>query len=509
LGGCTAHNAMILIYPHNSDWDGIAQLTGDNSWSAQSMRKYFERIERCQYVAPDDTDSRHGFAGWLPTDVADPQLMVQDAAVAALVKATAKESLATPGMSFTKILRKLRGHFDPNDWRLVQSNAEGIAMTPLTTQNGRRRGSREYLQEVRDACPGRLVIRTHTLVTRILLDAQRRATGVECLAGAHLYRADPNPAAGAHAEKFTLQARREIILCAGAFNTPQLLKLSGIGPKEELTRLGIPLQVELPGVGENLQDRYEISVVCRMKADFSLLKGMQFRPPQDGEEPDPQFKQWLQGKGPYTTNGAVVAFMKRSAPELPQPDLFMFGLTGYFKGYFPGYSKQIARGENYFTWAILKAHTENRAGRVLLRSADPRDVPDINFHYFDEGSPGGNDLDAVVRGIETVRNISARSGGVIEQELLPGPNVGSTEQLRDYVRDNAWGHHASCSCRMGPAGDRMAVVDSRFRVFGTSGLRIVDASVFPRIPGYFIVSAVYMIGEKAADAIIEDATAAS
>ncbi|MBX3669954.1 MAG: GMC family oxidoreductase [Rhodocyclaceae bacterium] len=508
VGGCTAHNAMILVYPNNSDWDHIAQLTGDASWSAESMHKYFARMERCQYVSPGDEASGHGYTGWLPTDVADPQLMRQDSAVAKMVAATALESAATPGAA-ARFIGKLGAHLDPNDWRLVQKPLGGIYMTPLTTQNGRRRGSREYLRAVRDACPGKLVIRTHTLVTRILLDENKRASAVECLAGRHLYRADPNSASAPAGEKITLRARREIILAAGAFNTPQLLKLSGIGPENELKHLGIPLQVELPGVGENLQDRYEITVVSRMKENFSLLKGMQFHAPAPGEAPDPQFAEWLQGKGPYTTNGAVVAFMKRSAPDLPQPDLFLFGLTGYFKGYFPGYSQQIARGENYFTWAILKAHTHNHAGRVLLRSTDPRDTPYVNFHYFDEGTPGGDDLDAVMEGVETVRKIAAKAGDIVAEEVLPGPNVSGKAVLRDYIRDNAWGHHASCSCRMGPAGDRMAVVDSRFRVFGTRGLRIVDASVFPRIPGYFIVSAVYMIGEKAADAILEDAAAQS
>jgi choline dehydrogenase len=344
-------------------------------------------------------------------------------------------------------------------------------------------------------------VRTHALATRVLLDEERRATGVEYLAGAHLYRADPGSPHDAAAQTFTVSARREVILCAGAFNTPQLLKLSGIGPRQELERHGIPLRVDLPGVGENLQDRYEVSVVTRMRADLSMLRGMTFRPPAPGEAPDPQFSAWLRGKGPYTTNGAVISLIKRSTLEKPLPDLFIFGLIGHFKGY----SAQIARGENYFTWAVLKAHTHNQAGRVTLRSADPRDTPRIDFHYFDEGTPGGDDLDAVVEGVETVRRIIDRCENVIEEEILPGKQVASRDEIRQFIRDNAWGHHASCTCRIGPADDPMAVVDSRFRVHATRGLRVVDASVFPRIPGFFIVSAVYMISEKASEVIIEDA----
>ncbi len=509
LGGCTAHNAMILIYPHNSDWDHIADLTGDASWHSDNMRPYFERLERCEYADSRDTASRHGFRGWLATNIADPLLVVGDLFLIKLIGGALKESFLTLGNPISRTWNKLRGHFDPNDWRLARQSPEGVCVTPMTTHGGRRVGSREYVQRVRQDCPGNLTVRTHALATRVLLGADKRATGVEYLAGAHLYQADPNSGDQAPEETFTVAARREVILCAGAFNTPQLLKLSGIGPREELERHGIPVRVELPGVGENLQDRYEVTVVTKMRADLSLVRGMKFRPPEPGEAPDPLFAEWLQGKGPYTTNGAVVALMKRSFPERPEPDLFIFGLIGYFKGYFPGYARQIARGENYFTWAVLKAHTNNRAGRVSLRSRDPRQVPEIDFHYFGEGGEtdqdSAADLDSVVEGVETVRRITARCAEVIEEEVLPGKDVAGKEAIRQYIRDNAWGHHASCSCRMGPAGDAMAVVDSRFRVHGTRGLRVVDASVFPRIPGFFIVSAVYMIAEKASDTILADA----
>ena len=505
LGGCTAHNAMIFICPHDSDWDHIAQLTGDATWHSDNMRRYLERLERCEYADSRDEASRHGFRGWLATNIADPLLVAGDLFVMKLVGGALKESFLTIGNPLSRTWNKLKDHFDPNDWRLARQNPEGVCVTPMTTHGGRRVGSREYVRRVRQGCPGNLTVRTHALATRVLLDGARRATGVEYLAGAHLYQADPGSPSADAAKTFTVSARREVILCAGAFNTPQLLKLSGIGPRQELERHHIPVRVDLPGVGENLQDRYEVSVVTRMRADLSLLRGMTFRPPGPGEAPDPQFSEWLDGKGPYTTNGAVISLIKRSAQEAPVPDLFIFGLIGYFKGYYPGYSAQIAQGEDYFTWAVLKAHTHNRAGRVTLRSADPRATPRIDFHYFDEGTDGGDDLDAVVEGVETVRRIIDRCGSVIEDEVVPGKQVASRDEIRQFIRDNAWGHHASCTCRMGPAGDPMAVVDSRFRVHGIRGLRVVDASVFPRIPGFFIVSAVYMIGEKASDVIIEDA----
>lgn len=503
LGGCTAHNAMILVYPHNSDWDHIAQITGDASWASSNMRRYFERLERCEYVSPANTASRHGFTGWLPTNVADPALVLRDKSLKKMVEAAVQESLATLPQPFTVSLAKIQSQFDPNDWRLVEQSTEGMYFVPLTTYRGRRAGSREFIRRVQSACPSLLTVRTHALATRVLLDDDKRATGVEYLAGESLYQADPRHAEYHPAQRQVVSARREVILCAGAFNTPQLLKLSGIGPARELQRHGIPVRVDLPGVGANLQDRYEISVVHKAANEFSLLQGMTLRAPQPGEAPDPQFVEWLEEKGPYTTNGAVMSIVKRSFSQRPEPDLFLFGLLGAFKGYFPGYSQALATHRDYFTWAILKAHTDNTAGTVTLRSNDPRDVPDINFRYFDEGT---DDLASVVEGVEIVRRIARRCQGVISEEILPGASVQTPEQLRQFIKDNAWGHHASCSCKMGPVGDPAAVVDSRFRVRGTRGLRVVDASVFPKIPGFFIVSAVYMVSEKARDVIIEDAT---
>ncbi|MDD1643011.1 MAG: GMC family oxidoreductase, partial [Methylococcaceae bacterium] len=221
---------------------------------------------------------------------------------------------------------------------------------------------------------------------------------------------------------------------------------------------------------------------------------------------DPQYEEWEKHQqGVYTTNGAVLAVIKRSMEEQPLPDLFCFALLGNFRGYFPGYSKLIKENLNYLTWAVLKAHTINRAGVVRLESADPRDRPYINFRYFEEGSDQeGTDLDAVVAGIRFVRSLAEPliELGIIAEEEHPGKALQSDQELRDYVRYNAWGHHASCTCPIGSDDDPMAVLDGDFRVRGIKGLRVVDASVFPRIPGFFIVSSIYMIGEKAADVIL-------
>jgi choline dehydrogenase len=342
----------------------------------------------------------------------------------------------------------------------------------------------------------------------VILDDEQRATGVEYMQGRHLYRADPKaPLTGPRpAVVVSERAKREVILSAGAFNTPQLLMLSGIGPKEELEKHGIKVRVDLPGVGRNLQDRYEVGVVSKMKRNFAILKGATFSAPKEGEAPDPQFKEWLEGRGVYTTNGAIIAIAKRSEPSRPLPDLYLFGLAGNFKGYYPGYSKDVSWAKDYFTWCVLKAHTNNTAGYVKLRSNDPRDTPEINFKYFDEGSDAsGEDLASVVAGVKFVRKILAETPDLIAEESVPGPAVATDEQVAQFVKDNAWGHHASCTCKIGRRDDPSAVLDSKFRVFGTKGLRVVDASVFPRIPGFFIVSAVYMVSEKAAEEILSEA----
>ncbi|WP_374087932.1 GMC family oxidoreductase [Methylomicrobium lacus] len=508
LGGCTAHNAMITVYPHNADWDDVAKLTGDASWNADNMRKYFEGMEYCQHrpilrklatwlgINP----SRHGFNGWFQTEAALPlEALAKDKKlVAAILESAAKVAGTLPNF-FERLKWQIEGLADPNDWRLVKENATGLRYPPLATQNGSRHSTRERLLVVQQKHPDNLTIELDALVTKVILDENNRAVGVEYLKGAKLYKAHANPSIKP-GEPRKVYAAKEVILAGGAYNTPQLLMLSGIGPKEELQKHGIPVKHHLPGVGTNLQDRYEVGVVNKMNQDWEVLKGAKYAPG------DPQYNEWKnENKGVYTTNGAVLAVIKKSFEERPLPDLFCFALLGNFRGYFPGYSKLIKEGLNYLTWAVLKAHTINRAGEVRLVSSDPRDRPYINFRYFEEGSDvEGQDLDSVVEGVKFVRRITKPlfEQGILTEEVAPGKDLQTDEQIRDFVRYNAWGHHASCTCPIGADNDPMAVLDSKFRVRGIQGLRVVDASVFPKIPGFFIVSSVYMIGEKAADVIL-------
>ena len=503
IGGCTIHSALISMYPSDSDWDHIAELTGDASWSAGNMRTYFERIENCTYVPyQPGNPARHGYFGWLPTAVADPRMFANDTMAVRFIKAALEEIY----QGADKVAQKLQDFFasrlDPNDARLQQSR-DGYYNLALWAARGQRRSVRDFILAIAAELPNNLIIQKDTLVTRVLFDGTI-ATGVEYMEGARLYRADPSPAAGAPARQ-QMTASREVILAAGAFNSPQLLKLSGIGPAEELERHGIATIVDLPGVGENLQDRYEVGVVTEQDQDFSYNTDCTFF---EDLTTDPCAAEWFKGAGAYTTTGVYggIFHTSETARALGQknPDLYIFGAAAQFRGYYPGYATQdVAAFTNRHTWLILKAYTVNRAGSVTLRSSDPRDTPVINFRYFDEGSQGGlDDLAAVADGVDFVRRISTRVAGISNDKVWPGPEVRTRRDIEDFIRNEAWGHHASCTNKMGPATDRMAVVDSNFRVHGTRNLRVVDASIFPRIPGYFVLAPIYMASEKAADVIL-------
>lgn len=499
LGGCTAHNAQILVYPHNSDWEYIAELTHDASWSPERMRPYFERLENCHHRPLHRllskiglNPSRHGWKGWLRTEKAIPMEALLEKDLFHTLKDCVEDSLRGLGHVVERLGWFLESKGDPNDWRLVEKNAIGARYLPLTTRNHARTGSREFILDTARK-QRNLRVELNALATRVLFDENKRAIGVEYLHGENLYRASARPTDEA-GEVRRLYASKEVILAGGAFNTPQLLMLSGVGAREELERFGIAVLVDLPGVGKNLQDRYEIAVGSRRsESEWELYDRVKF------SSADPQFQQWnLCRTGIYATNGSVLSFFKQSpsaAAEDP-PDLFCMALLANFQGYFPNYSSLFAKDLNYLTWVVLKAHSRNRAGNVTLRSADPRDVPRINFHYFEDGAE--EDMAAVVDGIKFVRSLTEKLNLT---EEFPGKAVNTDEEVRTFVRNNAWGHHASCTCAIGPR-DQGGVLSSDFRVHGTTGLRVVDASVFPKIPGVFIVSAIYMIGEKAANVIL-------
>ncbi|WP_083861238.1 GMC family oxidoreductase [Microvirga lotononidis] len=512
IGGSTTVNAMIALYPDNDDWNAIAKLTGDASWDAGAMRDYYVRLENARYVdAAAAAPARHGRDGWLPLEqVGMKGNLFKDNWLTDYLVSRLRDQ---PGGDQVALAAATGGDFrvDPNDWRVVCERRVGLIDPPRSADNGARCGTRELLLNTIARHPEAIRIQTDCLVTRLLFadDDPTRVIGVEYLEGPHLY------GASWYAEQFSSRAgvrrqafaSREVVLSAGAFNSPQLLMLSGIGPKEELERHGIQVRADRQGVGRNLQDRLESGVVCKLPFEPNLHKGCMF-----GAEGDPCKADFESGNpdASYRTRlNRQFYMLARSSSSREVPNLMIFGFTGRFRGYYHP-TRVPPSGKDEFTWFVLSGHTENRGGRVTLRSDSPRDTPEINFNNFEDGTDtAGRDLDALLAGIKMARRMAGGvTGGSVPGEISPGPECRTDDDLRHFIRNEAWGHHASCTNQMGPASDPLAVVDSRFRVHGIKGLRVVDASVFPRIPGLFIAVPIFMIAEKASDVILADAAAA-
>lgn len=529
LGGCSQHNALVTILPQENDWNYIADITGDDSWRADKMVEYYKKLEKCHYLPGGLDTASHGYDGWLQTQTTPAVLIVEDRKVLSLVLAAA----TTMGQSLLgKVVNTVTGLLeilvqDVNADLAARDARDNIYQVPLSMKDPEyaRSSPRDLVYDVATATNEdgsrtyRLDVALNTLVTKVIFDEsadQPRATGVEYLVGPSLYRADPRASTtqdgGVAGQVF---ARKEVILAAGAFNTPQLLKLSGIGPAHELSSFEIPVIKDLPGVGGNMQDRYEVGIVGKAPSEFDLLKKCTFldiNGTEGGE--DPCYSQWEEGsgggKGGYTTNGIAFGYFKHSSvAENGDPDLFLGGVPAYFDGYYPGYAAHAVSDLSIWTWLTLKGHSRNNAGVVNLTSANPRDTPNITFHSLFEGVGGEADLQAVYEGmqygIEAFDNLVPLDGAF--ERVWPPADVSSEQDLKEFAKNEAWGHHASCTCPIGADDDAMAVLDTNFKVRGVDGLRVVDASVFPKIPGFYIVLAIYMASEKAADVIIAEAFA--
>ncbi|KAJ9134309.1 Choline dehydrogenase [Pleurostoma richardsiae] len=523
LGGCSRHNALITINPHDSDWEKIATLTGDDSWSASNMRSYFEKLERNEY-APTSIIG-HGFSGWLGTSLTSLSLVVEDQKLLSLIISSATamgKSLLGLVLSTVAGLAEvlLRDINAPG-----QTSYTGLYQVPLSMSNNVRGGPRDFVMDTANAVLSNgsrkyhLDIKLNTLVTKIRFDTsgdKPRAVGVDFLEGASLYRADPRSDSATVTGAGSVDANREVIVSGGVFNTPQLLKLSGIGPKDELSKFNITTLVDLPGVGGNMQDRYEATVIGKTQSDFTITSKCTFLQTM----PDECLEQYTAGidpitRGTYGTNGIAIAIVLKSSVAEDEPDLLISGAPAKFTGYFPGYAADSLKDKQHWAWIVLKAHSRNNAGTVTLQSTDPRDMPVINFNSYDTGvnanGEGDMDLQATYEGFEFGRkafDVLVPLDGTFP-EVWPGSNVSSEADVKEFLKDEAWGHHASCTCPIGADDDENAVLTSDFKVRGTEGLRVVDASVFPKIPGFYIALPLYIVSEKASDVIIQEAQTAS
>ncbi|OHW99271.1 choline dehydrogenase [Colletotrichum incanum] len=523
LGGCSRHNALISVNAHDSDWSKIASLTGDDSWSPTNMRSYFQKLEKNMYLPSSIIG--HGYSGWLGTSLTSLSLVVEDQKLLSLIISAA----SAMGKSLLGLLLNtvtglgqvlLRDINAPG-----QTSKTGLYQVPLAMTDSIRGGPRDLILNTANAVNSdgsrkyHLDIKLDTLVTKIRFDENNekpRAVGVDFLEGSSLYRADPRSGSASPTGSGSVDAKREVIISAGAFNTPQLLKLSGIGPKSELESFDVPVLVDLPGVGTNMQDRYEATVIGKTNSDFVITSKCTFLE----SSPDPCLEQYQKGlepisKGVYATNGIAIAIVLKSSVAEDEPDLFISGAPAKFKGYFPGYASDSLADAQHWAWIILKAHSRNNAGTVTLKSTDPRDMPRIDFNYYDtgvnSGGEGDKDLQATYEGFQFTRrafdSLIPLDGSF--PEVWPGTNVTSEEDAKQFLKDEAWGHHASCTCPIGSDDDPIAVLDSNFKVRGTEGLRVVDASIFPKIPGFYIALPLYIVSEKASDVIIQAAQASN
>ncbi|MEN8653770.1 GMC oxidoreductase [Streptomyces sp. 21So2-11] len=416
LGGCSSHNTLIAFQPLPSDWDEWA-AAGADGWDAAAMGPYFHKLRN--NIVPVDEKDRNAIA----RDFVD-------AAQAAL------DVPRVEGFN-KKPFHEGVGFFD-------------LAYHP--ENNKRSSASVAYLHPFLDR--PNLHIMLETWAYKLELDGAR-ATGV------HVRTAD--------GEEILVEASREVLVCAGAVDTPRLLMHSGIGPRADLEALGIPVVLDLPGVGENLLDHPESVIV------------------------------W-ETDGPIPENSAMdsdAGLFVRRDPESEGPDLmFHFYQIPFTDN--PerlGYERP-AHGVS-MTPNIPKARSR---GRLFLTSADPADKPALDFRYFtDEDDYDGRTL---VDGIKIAREIAKAEplARWLKREVCPGPDVTSDEDISEYARKVAHTvYHPAGTCRMGASGDELAVVTPDLKIRGLEGIRIADASVFPTMPAVNPMIGVLMVGEKCAE----------
>ncbi|KAJ7684445.1 hypothetical protein DFH06DRAFT_1155672 [Mycena polygramma] len=496
LGGSTIHNAMInIIAGTKLDFDGIAEAFDDQTWSRNNMQEYFKKIEMNLYLLPTLlTLEDHGFTGWLKTtllpylnllhdlDVVDPQLLTIFASLT-----------ASPNPPI----------LDLNS--LASDGSVGINTPSFTVDNDHIRSSvYNRLTAVKNSTTN-LNVTLNTLATRVLLcqgsDGLPTAYGVEIAPGAAL------PVAGNFHGKQDLDVRRvmarhEVIVSAGVFQSPQLLMLSGIGNATELSALGIEVEKDLPGVGNNLQDHDEITITWKLVDDFKLLAGCTFL---SDPAQDPCLQDWIKSDhmNVYGFDPVLDVIITKSNESLAVPDTFTYVAPAFFEGIFRGFSQQVADNPDALTAIVLKAHPSSR-GFVRLTGSHPQDPLDIEKMHF-EAEQGPTDMQALIEGIQRIRALVDNSliAPFIVEEVSPGPDANLTQ----YIFDRVFGHHACCTNPIGEEDDPNAVLDNEFRVRGTDRLRVVDLSAWPNVPGYFVTTPTYMISEKAADGLMNDARA--
>ncbi|KAK2594952.1 hypothetical protein QQS21_007310 [Conoideocrella luteorostrata] len=510
VGGSAIANAMNVVLPPDSDWDYIANVTGDHSWTASQVRQHFVELERNTYM-PVGTPG-HGFNGYIATNRNNISYVMDRPGLKVVVRNTISQLENLQDLSDSHVAGLLERDLNRADADRYEQ--EGVYQIPLHIDENRRRSSPwNFITETRSARTTAgspkypLTLSTHSLATKILTregaNGTPKAYGVEYLVGQGLYEADRRYNSSSTGELRTVRARKEVIIAGGAFNTPQILKLSGIGPRAELEQHNISVVVDLPAVGSYMQDNYEAGINVRASTAWDNNPFAECRFDINGSSgADPCLEQWRNGYGAYGEGAAPVFLLQRtSQSENNDSDLITFGGAGaVFDGHYPGFSTVQLPPTSLFS-GIVKMQNHNPTGTVRLRSNNPRQMPEISLNFFQEG--GETDIQALTEGLERAMSIVNATGEPYAPfEIVDPP---ADRSLRQHILDHTWSHHVVGSCRMGAAGDALnSCVGPDFRVHGIDSLRVVDGSIFPRAPGGFPVGATYVVSRKAFHTIMGD-----
>ena len=448
LGGSSSINGLVYNRGQREDYDEWSAL-GNRGWSYAEVLPYFKRSER---RATGD-DSYRGREGLLPVSDIDWHHPVNEAFIAGA------EELGLPRNP------------DYNG-----ASQAGVGYFQRTIDQGWRMStSRTFLRPAL----GRpnLDIRTHAMATRIVVEGTR-AVGVDYVRGSAL------------TDRRQVRARREVIVCAGALNTPRLLQLSGIGDGEFLQQTGVRVTRHLPGVGQNLSDHFSVRLVARAKNVRTMNEMAR------GLGLVGQVARWLTGKPSILAlSPSLVHFFWQSRAGLTRPDLQgVFSPASYREGY-------VGMLDTYpgMTCGVWQHRPDSR-GTVMLRSADPFDAPLVQPNYLS----ADGDRQTLVNGVRLARRLLQTSAlsPYVQTESMPGLDKNSDDELLAFIRQyGVSSYHLNGTARMGAAEDAGAVVDDQLRVHGLQGLRIADSSVMPTIPSANICAATMMIAEKASDLI--------
>ncbi|EFQ34615.1 GMC oxidoreductase [Colletotrichum graminicola] len=519
VGGSSVTNAMATWLPSDGDWDFVQNVTGDTSWNHSNMRRIFERIERNNYLRRGTPG--HGFDGYFETNLGNGSQYIRNPGVMDVLKSHVRSI----GQDPDKLIEMLVS--DGNFLSENRDTTEGLwGLSSHATERWERYSARTLILETLsaknpDGSPKYpLALSPNSLATKVLFNEtsvrKPRAIGVGYLVGNSIYGADLRRSASGTGETARAFASREVIVAGGAFNSPQILQLSGIGNKADLEALGIKVVADLPGVGRNLQENQEFPVVGHAQLNLTAIASPNEPTCAKGTPGDPCEALWRQGKGPYMRPGynSNALLLKSNFSLNGERDVFIFSWPNAFRGFWPPVKQpELVDPPTTMGFSVVKMHPQNKAGYVKLRSADPTEPPEINFELYKEGAE--TDLGALAEivawGRRSMSNVQG-PWGPLEPAEPPCSQVRSdggcgdadAESDKKWIREQTFGHHPTGTCKVGAEGDRMAVLDSKFRVLGVEGLRVVDASVFPRAPGAFPVVATFIISQKASDVILSE-----